>query len=85
MRFFVKSTYLVGMIADQNFYDICFMFFYPSATAMASATAYGGRPKFVMAQHSATADGENCAYSPRLQIWSNTYRNNIFVICKDFV
>ena len=24
---FVKFTYLVGMIADQNFYDICFMFF----------------------------------------------------------
>ena len=23
----VKFTYLVGMIADQNFYDICFIFF----------------------------------------------------------
>ena len=33
----VKFTYLVGMIADQNFYDIFFMFFYPTA----SATAYG--------------------------------------------
>ena len=42
----VKFTYLVGMIADQNFYDICFLFFYPTA--------------------SATAEGENCAYSPTL-------------------
>ena len=50
------------MIADQNFYDICFMFFYPTA----SATAYGRRPKFVMAEHSATAEGENCAYGPTL-------------------
>ena len=33
----VKFTYLVGMIADQNFYDIIFTFFYP----MASATAEG--------------------------------------------
>ena len=30
------------MIADQNFYDICFAFFNPTA----SATAYGQRPKF---------------------------------------
>ena len=33
----VKFTFLVGMIADQNFYDIIFTFFYPTA----SATAYG--------------------------------------------
>ena len=38
------------------------MVFYP----MASATAYGWRPKFVMAEHSATAEGENCAYVPTL-------------------
>jgi hypothetical protein len=50
------------MIADQNFYDIFFMFFYPTA----SATAYGRRPKFVRAEHSATAEGENCAYGPTL-------------------
>ena len=50
--------YLVGMIADQNFYDIFFTFFYPTA----SATAYGQRPKFVRAKHSATAEGKNCAY-----------------------
>ena len=37
----VKFTYLVGMIADQNFYDICFTFFYPTA----SATAYGLKAK----------------------------------------
>ena len=62
MRFFVKFVYLVGMIADQNFYDICFMFFYPAALAK----AYGQRPKFVRAEHSATAEGENCAYGPTL-------------------
>ena len=50
------------MIADQNFYDICFRFFYPTA----SATAYGQMPKFVRAEHSATAEGENCAYGPTL-------------------
>ena len=50
------------MIADQNFYDICVTFFYPTA----SATAYGQRPKFVRAEHSATAEGENCAYGPTL-------------------
>jgi hypothetical protein len=33
----VKFTYLVGIIADQNFYDIFFRFFYPTA----SAKAYG--------------------------------------------
>ena len=31
----VKFTYLVGMIADQNFYDICFIFLYPMALATA--------------------------------------------------
>jgi hypothetical protein len=50
------------MIADQNFYDIFFAFFYPTA----SATAYGQRPKFVKAKHSATAEGENSAYGPTL-------------------
>ena len=58
----VKFTYLVGMIADQNFYHICFKVFYPTA----SATAYGRRAKFVRAEHSATAEGENCAYGPTL-------------------
>jgi hypothetical protein len=32
----------------------------------ASATAYGQRPKFAMAEQSATAEGENCAYGPTL-------------------
>ena len=58
----VKFTYLVGMIADQNFYDIIFTFFYPTA----SATAYGWRPKFVRAKHSASAEGENWTYGPTL-------------------
>ena len=55
------------MIADQNFYDICFRFFYPTA----SATAYGRRSKFVMAEHSATAEGENCGYGPTLKERNN--------------
>ena len=38
------------------------IFFDPTA----SATAYGQRPKFVRAEHSATAEGENCAYGPTL-------------------
>jgi hypothetical protein len=50
------------MIADQNFYDMFYIFFSP----MALATAYGQRPKFVRAKHSATAEGENCAYGPTL-------------------
>ena len=39
----IKFTYLVGMIADQNFYDICFTFFYPTASATAEGEncAYG--------------------------------------------
>ena len=52
-KILVKFTYLVGIIVDQNFYDISFMFFYPSATA------YSQRPKFVMAKHSAKNEGEN--------------------------
>ena len=42
----------------------CFALFYP----MASATAYGQRPKFFRAEHSATAKGENCAYGPTLSL-----------------
>ena len=41
----------------------CFALFYPTA----SATAYGQRPKFFRAEHSATAEGENCAYGPTLK------------------
>ena len=59
------------MIADQNIYDMCFTFFYPTA----SATAYGQRPKFVSAEHSATAEGEICAYGPTL--WN---MNNYLVV-----
>ena len=46
-----------------------FYIFYPTA----SATAYGQRPKFVRAEHSATAEGENCAYGPTLY-WSMAIR-----------
>ena len=38
------------------------IFFDPTA----SATAYGQRPKFVRAEHSATAEGESCAYGQTL-------------------
>ena len=50
------------MIAYQNFNDTFFTIFYPTA----SATVYGRRPKFFRAEHSATAEGENCAYGPTL-------------------
>ena len=51
---------VVGKIADQNFYDMCFAFFYPTA----SATAFGQ----VRAEHSATAeDDDDCAYGPTLR------------------
>ena len=56
------------MIADQNFYDTFFTIFHPTA----SATAYGRRPKFFRAEHSATAEGENCAYGPTLIISVHT-------------
>ena len=49
----------------------CFALFYPTA----SATAYGQRPKFVRAEHSATAEGENCAYGPTLLL--NWYHHNL--------
>ena len=60
----IKFTNLVWMIADQNFYDTSFTFFYPTA----SATAYSQRPKFFRAEHLATAEGENCAYGPTLRL-----------------
>ena len=34
----------------------------------ASATAYDQRPKFLMAEHSATAEGENWTYGPTLVV-----------------
>ena len=39
-----------------------FYVFFPKA----SATVYGRRPKFFMAKHLATAEGENHAYGPTL-------------------
>ena len=39
MRFVSKFTYLVGMIADQNFFDKCFTFF------SSYGFGYGLRPK----------------------------------------
>ena len=41
---FVRFTYLVGMIADQNFYDLCFMFFYPTASATSKGENYAYGP-----------------------------------------
>ena len=58
------------MIADQNFYAIFFMVFYPTALA----TVYCRRLKFVMAEHSAMAEhlamaeGENCTYGRTLYL-----------------
>ena len=42
-----------------------FYIFYPTALA----TVYGQRLKFFRAEHSATAEGENCAYGPTLLFW----------------
>ena len=50
------------MIADQNFYDICFMFF------LSYGFGYGLQPKFVRAEHSAMAEGEKCGYGPTLAV-----------------
>ena len=50
------------MIAGKIFMTHGLHFFYPTA----SATAYSQRPKFFMAEHSDTAEGENCAYGPTL-------------------
>jgi hypothetical protein len=50
------------MIADQNFYDIFLIFFVLRLRLRPMAEG----PKFVRAKHSATAEGENCAYGPTL-------------------
>ena len=42
------------------------MFYIFYATTL--ATAYDQRPKFVRAEHLATAEGENCDYGPTLQL-----------------
>ena len=55
-----------------------FVFFYP----MASATAYGQRPKFYRAEHSAMAEGENSAYGPTLHFHSS---HSIFEYSRIFV
>ena len=46
------------------FYNMCFNKRY----LMASATAYGRRPKVVKAEHLASAESENCAYGPTLEL-----------------
>ena len=48
--------------SDQDFYDICFKFCDPTA----SATAYSQKPKVVRAEQSAMAEVENCVYGPTL-------------------
>ena len=56
---FVEQSVLDLSMFD--FYDM-FLKNYPTALT----TAYGQRPKFVRAEHSATDEGENCAYGPTL-------------------
>ena len=58
---YTQFTYIVGMIADQNFYEM-FYIFYP----MASDTAYNQRPKFGRAKHSTMAEGETWGNGPTL-------------------
>ena len=48
------------MIADQNFYALCFTGF------LSYGFGYSQRPKFVRAEHLATAEGDNCTYGPTL-------------------
>ena len=55
------------MIANQNFYDICFTF-YPTA----SATAYCQKPEFFWAEHSAMAEHSATAEGEKLCLRSNT-------------
>ena len=61
----VKFTYLVRIIASQNFYDICFVCLDPTA----SATAYGQRPKFFRDKHSATAERFICSFLTFFPKW----------------
>ena len=59
-----------------------------SPTAL--ATVYGQRPKFFIAEHSATAEGENSAYGPTLltlvqssSIYTGQYTFPIFLLNAD--
>ena len=52
------------------------IFFDPTA----SATAYGQRPKFVRAEHSATAEGENWAYGPTLIIIISQWKIHLYQV-----
>ena len=65
------------MIADKIFitYLLC------SFLSTASATAYGQRPKFFRAEHSATAEGENSAYGPTLDKIQNFLAKLLFLKC----
>jgi hypothetical protein len=63
----VKFTYLVGMIADQNFYDIFFTFFYP--TAEGENWAYG--PTLV---------SEDCPHRVRIICEANCEMKWAFVV-----
>ena len=49
---------------------------------MASATAYGRRPMFVRAEHSATAEGENSAYRPTLKNMQKNLEKLLYFIWK---
>ena len=49
----------------------------------ASATAYGQKRKVVVAEHSATAEGENCTYGPTLsKMKANFWQPGITPISK---
>ena len=52
--------------------------FYPTA----SATAYGYRPKFFRAKHSATAKGENCAYGPTMVFCHQFYLPKVIILAQ---
>ena len=54
------------MTADQNFYDMFYIF-------LSYSFGYGLQPKFFIAEHSATAEDENCTYGPRLLFLHQKY------------
>ena len=48
------------------FTDVTFMIRFKVSDPTALATVYSRRPKFFMAEHLATAEGEKCRYGPTL-------------------
>ena len=61
----IKLTKLLSIYANQDFYNICFKNFDPTASA------YNRGSKFDRVEHSATAKGEKYSYGPILAEMQN--------------